>query len=363
VVGPRPSGSPLCRRALHLRAQDRRRRSFGAIGNGRTEAGRRQRRERLGRQERRHSTVRSDPGDAIDRRGRGSHERGQDRPAAYLGRSATGDTALDPRRLLGEALGRTLRVQADPPALAPAQAHGPSARRQVPDLEDASAVPGRSDPAARTARHVGRRLDEHPELAVLFGLGVHHEALHPEQRVRVTTTVIRALCPPFSLVSTARTGGAGRLLVDAYGRVTVWHRPTLDREEPGKSPGPDAHRFPDPSPLALHHARGRERLALMPALDDDAAAASCHRRVPSLKFVQLDRKEDRHAPTSLSGRPRHPVGWSSPLSLHLSFASNCALRTAVSNATRNSTQRDPWLAHVGPPSRRTSVHAAAHRRT
>jgi len=123
-----------------------------------------------------------------------------DAPADLLGRPP-GEGALDRRRLLGEALGRAVRIETEPPALAPHQAHRPSAHRQVPDLDLASSVPGRSDPAARAARHVSSRLDEHPELAVHFGLGEHDEALHPEQCARVATTVIHALCPPFSLVA------------------------------------------------------------------------------------------------------------------------------------------------------------------
>ena len=62
------------------------------------------------------------------------------------------------------------------------------------------AEPSRPHPADGAARHVSRRLDEHPALAVLLGLGEDGEALDPDQRARVPTTLTHALCPPFSLV-------------------------------------------------------------------------------------------------------------------------------------------------------------------
>ncbi len=119
--------------------------------------------------------------------------------ADLLGRPAR-ERPFDHRRLLHEARGRAVGVGADPPALAPHQAHRPPSGREVPDLDDAAPVPGRLHATARTAGHVGRRLDEDPHLPVLFGLGKDDEPVLPQQRGRTATTVTHALCPPFSQV-------------------------------------------------------------------------------------------------------------------------------------------------------------------
>src|SRR5579863_1135706 len=121
-----------------------------------------------------------------------------DSATGLLGRPP-GEAALDLGRPFREALGVAVRVGAEPPALAPHETHRSPAEGQVTDLDDAAAVSGGPDPTTRAARHVGRRLDEDPQLAVLFGLGQHDEPVQPQQLARVATTVTHALCPPFSL--------------------------------------------------------------------------------------------------------------------------------------------------------------------
>jgi hypothetical protein len=130
-----------------------------------------------------------------------------DAAADLLGRPAR-EGPFDRGCLLGEALGVAVGVGAEPPALAPHQAHRPPTGWQVTNLDHAAPVPGRLGAAPRTAGHGRRRLHEHVELAVLLDLGQDDEAVHPEQCARVATTVTHALRPPFSLVCSPQESGA-----------------------------------------------------------------------------------------------------------------------------------------------------------
>ena len=152
-----------------------------------------------------------------------------------LGPGAPRERALDQGALLGEGLGLTVGVRAVPPALAPHQAHRLARDGQIPHLDVRAPVADRADPAGPTSHQVAGRLDEQPPLPGLFGHREDNEPLHPQQRGRVPTTFIHVPCPFDSWVSaTARIGGHGALLVDAYGRVTVETPPHVSSRRASK---------------------------------------------------------------------------------------------------------------------------------
>ena len=80
-----------------------------------------------------------------------------------------GQASLDQLALFGEGLGRTVGIGAEPSALPPHQSHRSSPDGEIPDVDLTPPVTDGPNPAGRTAHHLGRRLDEQPQLIV--GLG------------------------------------------------------------------------------------------------------------------------------------------------------------------------------------------------
>lgn len=144
-----------------------------------------------------------------------------------------GQAALDELALLGEGLGRTVGIGAEPPALPPHQSHRPSPDGEIPDLDLTPPVTDGPNRAGRTAHHLGRRLDEQPQFVIGFGRRKHDEPVHSQQRARATTTVIHAPCPPFSLVWYPQESGAtGPYWWMPMSGSPGERRPTAEREEP-----------------------------------------------------------------------------------------------------------------------------------
>ena len=128
---------------------------------------------------------------------------------------------LDELALLGEGLGRTVGIGAEPPALPPHQSHRPSPDGEIPDLDLTPAVPDGTHSTVLAAHSRVLRFNEQPQLVVSLGRRQHDEAVHSQQRARATTTVIHG--PVSSVLAglvTARIGGHGALLVDAYEWIT-----------------------------------------------------------------------------------------------------------------------------------------------
>ena len=141
-----------------------------------------------------------DEGSHSEAPGDGGHALGllADQPADLPGRPA-GEAPLDEVASLGEGPGRTVGIRAEPSALPPHQPHRPATDREIPNLDLAPPVADGPYSAVLAAHHLGRRLDEEPQLVVALRRRQHNEAVHSQQRTRATTTVIHAPCPPFSL--------------------------------------------------------------------------------------------------------------------------------------------------------------------
>ena len=110
-----------------------------------------------------------------------------------------------------------------------------SSRSRGSDLDLAPAMPSRPHPADGAARHVPRRLDEDPDLAVVFGLGEDDEASIPPNAL---ASPLRSLMPcvlrsRWSQPQESEVQGTRWWM--PMGKSPVWHRPTPQREEPTRT--------------------------------------------------------------------------------------------------------------------------------